>query len=1360
MRRLTLLLLLLPLLLLVGEAVVYEVQVGPRTYSVGEEDLPAYRALQEGVRLLRLEVGDHGAAALSALDESLALNPLLWEAWLNKGLLFASLGRSEEAIQAYESGLSVPGLPPSASSILWSNIGNLILQESGKDVAGLQRAQAALSNALQFDGDNFPALLNAGLTYDALSLYDDALDMFHRALALQQHHTVTLLSVGNLHFRERKWDLALDFYQHVALGDSDGDKNEGDALTKAAFMIGQVYRHGIGDNLRAIEAYDRALNLNASSPSFFLALQGKLQAMRAVCLWCDLQNIEAALRQFVAGRLDHTYPLQPYEALFSSELTPGEVRDIADRHVAAALQSEPMGRHPSLPSWEELKGSSSSLRVAYSSFDFRDHAMGWLTQGLICGHNSSRVHAMAVSFGPADDSSVSKRLRNCAADFLDVADDRDDLHAAESVWRRAPHILVDLMGMTTGNREVLVALKPAPIVVNYLGYPSSSGPLADYLMVDRVAIPPEASSRSVGEGALVYLPNSYQSNQFLGLKLQDCRAGSRTSPARCERLSRKSLGIDDPNAAVLCNLNAIDKLEPASLDILSAILKRVPMSILVLLEPGEMGAELGKSNIRAEAAARGVDPRRVIFRPRLRKEEHLASLSALCDLFVDSLLYGAHSTASDALWAGVPLITAAGFGPSESFAGGMPSRVAFSLLSAAGIPELATHSVKVMTNTAVRLLSQKSALLRLQSRILTSSRGAPLFDTQRQTDHVEAAYEAMAEIQAAGLPLHSIIVGRAVSHKVNRPEQANAAVAGAVAEVVCMGGSSSACQGANGLTTDYRRAVEEAEEAAFLSTASSSSVAADAWMALAAALKNASDAYPREASHWLDLAQAAQLVALESAIDLHPVRPLPSLLSALPFSELLRLLRTYGPSMDLHAEAISAALSSAAQNERYREWRSLQQYAAGDDFVTLEICVALERSGAVVEAYEAYGLFLTRQNVHDYQSIGKKVPRLPRPAGKISVALYCHEYGQAWFPNWGPSSVGKGLGGSEEAAVFITRELVKLGYWVEVYADPSSAEIGLDEAGVVWYPHTAYDSIEGAADIFISWRYMISMVLGSRSSRRFLWLQDLPSMPYPSTLSRDVDAIFCLSSFHISMLSQATQHLAVVTPNGLDPQHFVDGPNHPTVFIYSSSPTRGLDTVLKAWPRIRDRVPGAVLEVYYGFTKSVVEFGRRVTPDFDAWMAQMWELLAQDGVQYFGMVDHMQLAHAFARAGFILYPTAFPETGCVTLMKAQAMGAVPITSKYDKSTLPDLTDPWDLGPSQPLLEKDLVAAKPSAAWVDTWVEAVVTAATRDAQERQQGMGASEGTVQRWRMDMIAAARARFPWSSVAKLWQSYFERDY
>jgi len=266
--------------------------------------------------------------------------------------------------------------------------------------------------------------------------------------------------------------------------------------------------------------------------------------------------------------------------------------------------------------------------------------------------------------------------------------------------------------------------------------------------------------------------------------------------------------------------------------------------------------------------------------------------------------------------------------------------------------------------------------------------------------------------------------------------------------------------------------------------------------------------------------------------------------------------------------------------------------------------------------------------------------------------------------------------------------------------------------------------------------------------KTFVWLQDVPSFAtYRPWFTEALSGIFTLSNFHGSQLPERAHHLTTSTPNGLDQSFFVDGPNDANTFVYGSAPNRGLETVLKHWPLIKQQLPQAILEVYYGFSPAFDKFGRQhLGPNFEEWRDGMLQLLQQDGVVYRGMVSHQVLAEAYARAGFILYPTTYPETGCVTIMKAMAMGAIPITSRFPGSTLPELTLQWDLGPQPYEASSDRGHHQDFDTWAMEWVQAAVNASRFD----------QRGELANHRAQMKHEARIRFLWSHVAQTWQGAF----
>jgi protein O-GlcNAc transferase len=300
------------------------------------------------------------------------------------------------------------------------------------------------------------------------------------------------------------------------------------------------------------------------------------------------------------------------------------------------------------------------------------------------------------------------------------------------VRARRIDILVNLNGYAGAARHDLFAARAAPLQVNYLGYPGTTGmPYIDYLIADPVLIPP-AERRHYSE-QVVYLPDSYQPN--------DARRRVASTPA-----TRAEVGLPD-DAFVFCCMNHVFKIMPKVFDIWMRLLRQVPGSVLMLYSDN---AET-QHNLRHEAAARGVAPARLVFGGPIGTEHHLARLR-LCDLFVDTLPCNAHTTASDALWAGLPVLTCIG----QAFAG----RVCASLLRAVGLPELVTESLADYEALALRLAVEPGLLPALRQRLAENLPTAPLFDTPRYTRHLEAAYTQMVARARDGLAPAAFAVAR------------------------------------------------------------------------------------------------------------------------------------------------------------------------------------------------------------------------------------------------------------------------------------------------------------------------------------------------------------------------------------------------------------------------------------------------------------------------------------------------------------------------------------------------------------------------------------------------------------------------
>jgi predicted O-linked N-acetylglucosamine transferase (SPINDLY family) len=357
------------------------------------------------------------------------------------------------------------------------------------------------------------------------------------------------------------------------------------------------------------------------------------------------------------------------------------------------------------------------LRIGYLSADFHSHATAFLTAGLFEQHDRARFEIVGYSTGPDDHSPMRARIERAFDRFIDVRD-RDPFAIADIIRRDAVDILVDLKGHTQDAMPVVLARRPAPIQVHYLGYPGTLGmKLVDYLIGDAIVTPVEHLSDYAE--TIAVLPGAYQVND-------------RERPVG-EPPPRRALGLPDAGI-VFCSFNQTYKINPQVLDAWASILKAVPESVLWLLARTDEDLAIG--NLRREAEARGVDARRVVFATHRPNAEYLA-LYRHADLFLDTWPYNAHTTASDALWAGCPVLTTLG----TTFAG----RVAASLLHAAGLPELVTADTHEYVARAIALAQDRDELTRLKTHLAGPGHASALFDTERTTRALEAAYVAMVD---------------------------------------------------------------------------------------------------------------------------------------------------------------------------------------------------------------------------------------------------------------------------------------------------------------------------------------------------------------------------------------------------------------------------------------------------------------------------------------------------------------------------------------------------------------------------------------------------------------------------------------
>ena len=630
--------------------------------------------------------------ALAAYDKCIALVPRFADAMNNRGVILAKLGRKEAALESYDECLAIA--PQSADTL--NNRGNL-LAALGRRAEALASYDASLAVA----PDAADTLRNRGNLLEILGRSVEALASYDRALRAAPNAPELLDRRGNLLAALGRDDEALASFDKCLTA---APRYEAAWLSAARLLISRK---------RFEEAQALVGRLLAVVPDADLAQGYLAYAKLNLCDWNGLPEVIAALRDQVTQAKAVTLPFHGLLTLTS----PHEQLLCAKARVALEF---PRG---SVAKIAPRRCEHDRIRIAYVSADFHEHATSHLMAGLIEHHDRSRFETVGVSFGPDDGSATQHRIRGAFERFLDVRG-CSDLEAARRIREHEVDIAVDLKGFTGDCRPGILASRPAPLQVNYLGYPGTMGAdFIDYIIADRWVIPPE--QRCCYAEQVVYLPDSYQCTD-------DTRAIGTTVPTRIEA------GLP-ARAFVFCSFNHTFKIVPEIFDIWMRLLKRVEGSVLWQLADHPVA----RRNLRAEAERRGIAPDRVVFADRVPPDRHLARHS-LADLFLDTLPYTAHTTASDALWTGLPVLTCLG----PTFAG----RVAASLLHAVGVPELVTTSLEDYEALAFKLATEPALLGALKAKIAAHRHTHALFDTARFCRGIEAAYATMQERHRRGEP--------------------------------------------------------------------------------------------------------------------------------------------------------------------------------------------------------------------------------------------------------------------------------------------------------------------------------------------------------------------------------------------------------------------------------------------------------------------------------------------------------------------------------------------------------------------------------------------------------------------------------
>lgn len=580
----------------------------------------------------------------------------------------------------------------------------------GSALIGLDRHQEALAaydKAIAIDPNNWEAHYNRGNVLTTLNRYEEALASFDRAISLFPYSAETHDNRGSTLAHLRRFDEAfVSFNQAIKL-----NSQMARAYANRAMAYGQFKQYD-----KALEDYATAYKLN---PTLDYLVGNRLHAKQFDCRWEDYTG---DCKSVIEGVRNGTLKAEPF-GLFSIPSTAEDQLKCAAQFIR---DKAPAG--PRMP-WHGQRYDHDRIRIGYVSSDFHNHPTSHLIPGVLEAHDHSRfvVHGFSTGIAPEDEY---RRRVAAACDVFTDAHTMSDEKLIDAIRKAEIDILIDLNGLTSGRRTEIFAMRPAPVQVNYLGCAGTMGAeYIDYLIADRHLIAPEETGAYAEK--IVYLPHSYQPNDSK-------REVSPSVP------TRESQGLP-AQGIVFCSFNNTFKITSDIFDVWMRILKAVDGSVLWIFCESPSAQE----NLKREAEQRGIAADRLVFAARMPAADHRAR-HKLADIFLDTLYYNAHTTASDALWASVPVVTRTGTTSA--------SRVATSLLHATGLPETITRSLEEYEQLAVRLAKNPEELAAIKAKLAKNRDTCPLFDTLQYTRDLETAYTHMRELSRKGRSPQNIVV--------------------------------------------------------------------------------------------------------------------------------------------------------------------------------------------------------------------------------------------------------------------------------------------------------------------------------------------------------------------------------------------------------------------------------------------------------------------------------------------------------------------------------------------------------------------------------------------------------------------------
>jgi len=667
------------------------------SYQKSLEIKPDYVESHNNIGVVFIDLGEL-SKALICFQKALEIKPEYAEAHFNLGTVFKRQDKRAEAISSFQRALEINPNYTEAHN----NLGAMC-EEQGDFVEAI----SCFQKVLEINPEYVDAYNNMGAVFIEMGELAKAFTCFQKALEINPKYAEALYNLGIVcNSQNKRAEAVFCFQKALEIKPENAE---------AYHNLGNVFID-LGRRTEALSSYQKALEISPDHAKAFSELFYQLQQL---CDWNKLEGMTAKLDDFTTKALDKgTKTAETPFLNLSRHIDPSRNFAVAKSwsgDIARAMSN--LNVH--FP-FEGRRSRKNKIVVGYLSNAFRDHAMAYLTLSLYGLHNRDEFNIFCYSYGEDDGSYYSTRIRQDCDKFVDIGN-LNNADAARCIYDDQVDILVDLKGYTKDSRLEISALHPAPIQARYLGLAGTTGAdFFDYIITDKI-VTPEDHAQYYSEN-FAYLPHCYQINDY-----------AQTISSKC--WNRADFGLPE-NSFVFCSFSQGYKIEPVMFNTWINILLQVPETVLWLQRKNE----ITEKNLRQEAESKGIESARLIFSEKLSKDQHQRRLG-LVDMALDTRIVNGAATTSDALWAGVPVITLQG----NHFS----SRMSSSMLTALGLPELITSTLKEYESLAVDLARNPVKLQMIRQTLMKNRLAEPLFNTSRFTRNLEKAYKEMWEIFAA-----------------------------------------------------------------------------------------------------------------------------------------------------------------------------------------------------------------------------------------------------------------------------------------------------------------------------------------------------------------------------------------------------------------------------------------------------------------------------------------------------------------------------------------------------------------------------------------------------------------------------------